>query len=517
MKRETLLKKAGSDNDIWDIIIIGGGATGLGILHEASARGYRSILFEQHDFASATSSSSTKLIHGGIRYLKDFSIPKLLESAKEQEILKTIAPHLVDTIPFIIPCRSKFEHLYFRSGLLFFDLLTKFSSRSPSRPPSKSLPNREITSLIPNLNIENLHGGIKYYDCQFDDARYALSLAISAEQKGGVPLNYCKVISFIKTDGKISGTRILDTLSATEFEVRGKVIINACGPFVDQIRKLDAPDANNLILPMQGSHLLLPIEFLGSSTAFIIPDTSRGTVLYGIPWQAAMLIGTTETKLSEAKYPCRPSESEIDYLLEETSKYLLKKPSRSDILGTFSGIRPLIKPPENKKGVVPREHAIYTSDSGLLTITGGKWTTYRVMAEDVLKKAIHLGKLPHLKTPNTPTPLAHYSTAQAKDPFLKAYGTEAEKILQLEKENPELAKKIHPELPVRYSMIQHALTHEMALTLEDILSRRTRAVLLNRKATIEASKDVAEFLAKNLGKDNTWVNKEIERFVSTHP
>lgn len=510
MNRQALLTKAKSDEIEWDIIIIGGGASGLGILHEASLRGYRCILFEKGDFASATSSGSTKLIHGGIRYLKDFSIPRLLESAQQQDSLKRMAPHLVHSLPFVIPCTSHLEHAFIKSGLLFFDLLTL----GKNKKRSSSFSNKELQASVPNLNFLKMSGAVSYEDCQFDDARYALELAISSEKNEGIPLNYCSVSSFIKTKEKISGVKVLDNLSGDSFSVRGKTVINACGPFVDDIRKMDHPEAHVIITPVQGTHITLPIEFLGGNTAFIIPNTSKGKVLYGIPWQGTMLVGTTETTLPYPQQPSVPQETEIEYLLKEVSKYLLKKPSRSDILGIFSGIRPLLKPSyeQTSKKTISREHGIFTSKSGLLTITGGKWTTYRIMAHDILKEIVHQGKLPFYPPVKHLTQL---SSTIPEDPYLRPYGNAAENILKLEEENPLLKKTIHPKLGVRFSMIHHAITNEMAMTLEDLLTRRSRCSITNRKATVEAADDVAEFAAQIMQKDLNWIEKQKKDFLNS--
>lgn len=507
MNRDKFLEAVSSESNIWDIIIIGGGATGLGILHEASLRGHKAVLFEAEDFCSGTSSKSTKLFHGGVRYLKDFSIPKLLESAREQAFLKKTAPHIVKDIPFIIPTKSFTEHLYFRAGILLFDILTSIYKKQLSF----SLNKKTINAKIPNLDTKNTFGGILYYDAQFDDARLAITIAKSSSLLGGIPLNYCKVISLNKDDNKISSVRVKDLVNDKEFNVKAKVIINACGPFVDSVCKMDNEESEDLILPMQGSHIILPLEFLGGESAFIIPNTSRGTVLYGIPWEGKCLIGTTEVALNKVSENNKANESEIKYLLEESSKYLIKKPNFSDIISSFSGIRPLLKPKKKSK-VIPREHEIIISESGLITITGGKWTTYRVMAKDLIRKIDALKLLPNKRNKLSKELFFSLKNNFINKPHLEKYGSEAQKIIELEKNNPELKIKIHPKLDITYSIIQYAVEEEMAQTIDDILSRRTRASLLNKEASLKACKDVGLFMQKLLNKDKEWLKKQILDF-----
>lgn len=511
MKREHLLSKATEAGRQWDVIVIGGGATGLGIAVEAAGRGYSTLLLESRDFGSGTSSVSTKLIHGGIRYLKDFSPKNLRESAREQKILLSIAPHLVETVPFVLPSTSTYKQLLFRAGLIFFDLLTL----AKKERRSYSLGINEIKELIPNFNTSNATAGIYYLDCQFDDARFALTLAKTAEASGGVPLNYMSVTSILKKEGKTCGVLVQDKLTNKEFEFLGKVVINACGPLVDTIREQDEGGLEPLIVPLQGTHIVLPLKFLGDKTAFIIPETSKGRVLYAIPWMGKCLVGTTETLLKAPSSKSIPLKEEVDYLLEEISIYLLKRPRHSDILSVFSGIRPLVKPHiHSSLKVIPRDHTIVTSSSGLITITGGKWTTYRVMAEDTLKVAAEVGKLNYDSTfSSSSLRLYGWEKGNSRDTRLKAYGTSAEKILEFEKSNPSSSNLLHPNLPISKSMVSFAIHEEMAVTLEDILSRRTRCLFLDAKATLEIAPMVVEYMAFEMGKDEEWREKEVEQFI----
>jgi glycerol-3-phosphate dehydrogenase len=511
MKREFLLSKATSLKSSWDVIIIGGGATGLGVALEAAGRGYQTLLLEKKDFASATSSNSTKLIHGGIRYLKDFSIKRLRESAQEQQILTTIAPHLVDTVPFVIPSNSWFQHIFHRSGLLFFDALTlKIKSHCAS-----SISSHVLKDKIPNFLATEIKGGILYQDCQFDDARLALALAQTAEKYGAVPLNYMPVTSILKKDGMVCGVTAKDQCTDIEYEFFGSVVINACGPFVDSIRKKDEKNSTPIILPMQGTHLVLPSKFIGGSTAFIIPKTSKGKVLYGIPWQNRTLIGTTEMLLEAPDEEAGPNKEEIEYLLEESSKYLVTKPGQNDILSVFSGIRPLVQPKSHQQSkTISRDHSIITSSSGLITITGGKWTTYRIMAEDVIKVAAKMRGLPYHSFTSSTVRIHGWKEDGDMDMRLQSYGSNADAIYEIEKTDPSLSHALHPELPITKSIINYAIHKEMAITLEDILVRRTRSLLLNARATIEIAPQVAEYVAFLTKKDTKWQENELKQFTS---
>jgi glycerol-3-phosphate dehydrogenase len=510
MKREFLLSKATSLKSTWDVIIIGGGATGLGIALEAAGRGYQTLLLEKKDFASGTSSNSTKLIHGGIRYLKDFSIKRLKESAQEQHVLTTIAPHLVDSIPFIIPSTSWPQHILHRSGLLLFDALTlKNKSHFAS-----SIPSHVIKDKIPNFLTSDIQGGILYQDCQFDDARLALALAQTAEKLGAVPLTYMPVTSILKKNGAVCGVTAKDQCTNTEYEFFGSAVINACGPYVDYIRKQDEKNATPIILPVQGTHLVLPSKFLGGSTAFIIPETSKGKVLYGIPWQNRTLIGTTELPLETPDDEAGPRKEEIEYLLEESSKYLATRPTRNDILSVFSGIRPLVQPQSQMQSkTIPRDHSIITSSSGLITITGGKWTTYRIMAEDVIKIAAKMNGLPYRSFTSSTIRLHGWKKERNMDIRLSGYGSNAHAISEIERSDPSLSHPLHADLPITKSMINHAIHEEMAISIEDILARRTRSLLLNARATMEIAPQVAAYIASITRKDTGWQENELKQFT----
>jgi len=510
MNRQDLLSKATQAGTLWDIIVIGGGATGLGIAVESAGRGYRTLLLEKGDFGSGTSSHSTKLIHGGIRYLKDFSPKRLIESAKEQDILNSIAPHLINTVPFVLPSSSIYKQFLFRAGLIFFDILT-WAKRERR---SYSLETKEIKKLIPNFNTANSKGGTHYLDCQFDDARYALTLAKTAEQYGAIPLNYIKVTSLLKEDTKVCGVTAHDALTKQEYKFSARVVINACGPLVDLILGQEQKNASRLIVPLQGTHIVLDKKFLGDKTAFIIPETSDGRVLYAIPWKDRALIGTTETLLNAPSDKSAPLKEEVDYLLQEVSKYLDIKPTHSDILSAFSGIRPLVKPQAHAGSKrISRDHTIITSPSGLITITGGKWTTYRVMAEDTLKVAGEIGKLVYDSSfSSISMHLFGWKKEAPKDERLKLYGTAADKILEFEKQNPSSATPLHPNIPITKSMIHFAIHEEMAMTLEDVLSRRTRCLHLDAKATLEIAPKVVGYMGVEMGKDEKWCEEELERF-----
>lgn len=511
MNRSNLIHELES-TDEWDVIIIGGGATGLGILVEAANRGYRSILFEKGDFASQTSSASTKLIHVGIRYLKDFSISHLRESAREQSILRHLAPHLVSPLSFILPCRSFFEHTYFRSGLALFDFLTSKAGKKYACSISRN----EVKKRIPNYDVSSLFSGIVYEDCQFDDARYAMSLCKTAIHEGAVALNYFEVKSFMTSASHISGVMVQDCLSGAEYVCRGKVVINAAGPFLDSVRSLETGVSSSSIQATQGIHIMLPLSFLGSDTAYIIPKTRKGKVLYAIPWKQRLLIGTTERVFVKPESNIPPLEEDISYLLEEISPYVIEKPRRSDITSVFSGLRPLIKPSVVRKSKqVSRDHQIFTSPAGLISIGGGKWTTYRVMARDVLQHAMQLKGIPFDKTYFSEVKMVDSPAEAVRDSRLREYGTCANAILLLEASKDEYAERIHPNLPITYGMIAYSMREEYAETVEDILARRTRALYIDAHASLSCVEKVAACMAREQNRSEQWTQQQIRNCSET--
>lgn len=509
MKRESMLHRLAMQSSPWDVIIIGGGATGLGAALDSVTRGFRTLLVESVDFAKGTSSRSTKLIHGGLRYLQQGNIHLVMEALHERGVLRKNAPHLVHSQSFLLPCYKYWEIPFYGFGLKAYDLLAGKLGLQKSSILSKS----EISSLCPNLSHHSLKGACEYYDGQFDDSRLAITLAATAAEFGACLLNYMEAVGFIKKNGKIVGIKIKDTLSGSTMEIPGVAFINATGPFLDTIREMDSGIPSKLISPSQGIHLVLPRSFLGSSSAILIPKTEDGRVIFLVPWHDHVILGTTDTEVSKIVLEPKPLEEEIDFLLRHAAHILTKAPKRIDVLSVFTGLRPLVKPPKSEKtSAISRDHSIFIDDSGLISIAGGKWTTYRKMGQDVIDRAILTCDFPRRNSITSTIPLKGATTVAPKNPQLKQYGRDAEKIMAMIEKDPHLGNKLHPELPYIWAELKWAIDHEMAETIEDLLSRRTRALLLNAKATRTIAKEVAEWMAKEKGKDHEWIQKQLANF-----
>ena len=494
------------------MIIIGGGATGLGAAVDSASRGYRTLLIERDDFAKGTSSRSTKLVHGGVRYLKQGNISLVNEALRERGRLRENAPHLVRHLAFVVPNYDWWEGPFYGIGLKLYDFLAGKMGLGPSRRLSKD----EVLKAIPNVNAQDLRGGVQYYDGQFDDARLALHLAMTAAEQGATILNYVSAEQFIKDeDGVITGVRCRDHESGESLEVRGRVVINATGVFVDELRAADDPESEPMVTPSQGVHIVLPRRFLNGDTAIMVPQTEDGRVLFAIPWYDKVVVGTTDTAIPSPSAEPKPLEEELDFILTHAQKYLSIDPVETDVSACFAGLRPLVSAGKNKKtSAISREHTIVTSRSGLITVTGGKWTTYRKMAEDVIDYAIGLGQLEEV--PCQTMDLKLYGWHPSDDgviSVLSVYGSDREYIEALIKSDPNLATLIHPDLPYRETEVVWAVRAEMARTIEDVLARRTRALLLNAQAAIEAAPRVAEILAKELERDQTWIDQELIHFT----
>lgn len=497
----------------WDVIIIGGGATGLGCAVDASSRGYKTLLLEKYDYSKGTSSKATKLVHGGVRYLKQGHFKLVIEALKERGYLFKNAPHLVKNLTFNIPVYSFFEKMKYYIGLYLYDFLSGHYSFGASRSLSK----KEIIHAIPGIKKNNLSGGISYQDGQFDDSRLAIELMRTCTDHGGSTLNYAEVTGFIKDEkGKITGCEFIDTVNNEKIVVNGKVFINATGVFVDNILQIDEPGKKQTVVASQGSHIIVDKKFLPGNQALMIPETSDGRVLFFIPWHNKCLIGTTDNKVESINIEPRPLEQEIDFILETANQYMDPAPQREDILSAFAGLRPLAAPTGDKKSTkeISRSHKITVSNSGLVNIIGGKWTTYRKMAEDTINIAARNGRLLHSDCRTKQ--LSLHGFAWQKDPHdpYFIYGDDADKLHENEKKNPFLKEKIHPKLPYTYAEIDWAIDHEMAMTIEDILARRTRSILLDAKATIEIAPAIAEFMAKKINEDSKWIKDQIDAFNS---
>ncbi|QOX79642.1 glycerol-3-phosphate dehydrogenase/oxidase [Trichlorobacter lovleyi] len=509
MKRAELLQQL-ADGAIWDMIVIGGGATGLGTAVEAASRGYRTLLLEQGDFAQGTSSRSTKLIHGGVRYLQQGNLSLVLEALRERGLLIRNAPHLVHNMSFVVPLYDWWEGPFYGIGLKMYDLLAGKLGLGPSCLLSKEETLRHIPTVEPN----GLRGGVIYHDGQFDDSRLAVSLALTLADLGGVALNYLPVTGIIRTDGLVSGVGALDRETGREFVIRGKVVINAAGPFIDKVRRMVDSTVRELITPSQGVHLVLDGSFLNGDSAIMVPHTDDGRVLFAVPWHGRTIVGTTDTPIPEAGPEPRPLAEEIDFLLAHASRYLTRHPQRSDLLSVFAGIRPLVRADAGSDTAsLSRDHTLLVESCGLVTIAGGKWTTYRKMGEDTVTAAAQIAGLEERPSVSAELRIHGWQEGVAVDRPLQVYGSDAAALELLLAENPAWREALHPALPYCAGEVIWGTRYEQARTVEDILARRTRALLLDARASISAAPQVAALMASELGQDQAWQETQVTAFT----
>lgn len=511
MQRSETVDLVFESDDIWDIAIIGGGATGVGVAVDAASRGHSTLLIEQSDFGKGTSSRSTKLVHGGVRYLQQGNISLVMEALKERGILRQNAPHLVHDLAFIVPNYDWWETPFYGIGMKVYDMLAGKYGFGKSRILSKS----DVLDRIPTLEQKGLRGGVLYYDGQFDDSRLLIDLARTAYRQGAALINYCKAISITHDDdGFVSGLVIRDEENGQEKSIKARCVVNATGPFTDAVLKMDSPDTPGMIAPSQGIHIVLDRSFLGGATSIMVPRTSDGRVMFAIPWHGHTLVGTTDTPISEVSLEPRPLEEEIDFIIETAQAYLDKNPTRDDILSVFVGIRPLVKASDSSNtAALSRDHTIHVSGSGLLTIAGGKWTTYRRMAEDCVNHAETIGRLTEAPCITKTLNIHGYHKHADKYGDLAVYGAEAAPIEQLIKVNPDMGERLHEALPVVTAQVIWACRFEMARTVDDFLARRTRALLLNARAAIAMAPKVAKIMANELGHDESWQQAQVAAFT----
>ncbi len=510
MNRDQSIARISDSSEEWDIIIIGGGATGLGAAVDAAARGFKPLLLEQHDFTKGTSSRSTKLVHGGVRYLKQGNISLVLEALKERGLLCANAPHLAHDLAFVIPIYNWIDTPFYGIGLKVYDRM----AGKLGLGHSKVLSVKETVERIPNVETKGLINGVVYHDAQFDDSRLGINLAQTAENNGGTLANYMKVTGLLKKDDVVCGVRAVDQETGAEYEINGKAVINATGVFVDGILTLDDPDAKPIVAPSQGIHMVLPKEFLPGETAVMVPKTKDGRVLFAVPWHDSVVVGTTDTPVKEVDLEPRPLREEIDFVFSHAQHYLERDPEPSDVLSLFAGLRPLIKTGDSSStAALSRDHSILISQSGLITIAGGKWTTYRKMAQDVIDQAETVASF-DTRPCNTQHLQIHGWTQQKpkKFPHLSFYGSDAKHIESLIEADPSLGEKIHEGLPYLEAEIVWAARKEMARSVEDALSRRTRSLLLGARASIEAAPRVAELMAAELGHDEAWQKDQVAAY-----
>ena len=498
---------------VWDFIIIGGGATGLGVAVDAASRGFKTVLLEQSDFAKATSGRSTKLVHGGVRYLQSGDIMLVREALRERGRLLHNAPHLVKKQRFIIPCYSWWEKFYYSVGLTLYDWLSGKLTVGRSRAVSKS----NVIKTVPQIIQNGLCGGVAYYDGQFDDSRLAINLMQTANEQGAIVVNYARVSALIKNNGKISGVAVNDETTGKSFELKGTCIVNATGVFVDEIIRMDDPNKSPMIRPSQGIHLLVDRSFLDGDDAILIPKTSDGRVLFAVPWRNRVVLGTTDTPVKNFDIEPRPLEEEIDFVLKTSATYLTRPPRRKDVLCAFAGLRPLAAPKQNKEEKktkeISRNHKLISSNSGLITITGGKWTTYRQMAQETVDLGIKLHRMPKKKCQTANLKIHGYKPDTKHGNRLHMYGSDADKILELQNQKPEYAEKLHHAFDFTVAEIIWAVRKEMAITVEDVLARRVRALYLDARCSIETAPKVAKIMAQELLKDEEWERKQIKDYT----
>jgi glycerol-3-phosphate dehydrogenase len=509
MKRETSLDRLRSAEDPFDILVIGGGATGLGTAVDAAARGHRVALIERFDFAKGTSSRSTKLVHGGVRYLKQGNISLVLEALRERGRLALNAPHLVHDLAFIIPNYKWWEGPFYGVGMKVYDQLAGKLGLKPSR----LLTRRETLDLIPTVEPRNLTSGVIYHDGQFDDARLAVNLAQTAYDLGAAVVNYCGCVGLVKEGGIVCGALVRDAESGEEFTVKAKAVVNATGVWVDDVRRMDTKSLPPLVAVSQGIHLVLPKSFLPGDTAIMVPKTSDGRVLFAVPWHDCVVVGTTDTPMPGAELEPRALDEERDFVMEHARLYLARDPSDSDVLSIFAGLRPLVKTGEaSNTAALSRDHTILVSPTGLITVTGGKWTTYRKMAEDVVDHAETVAGVEGSRCRTETMHIHGWIQAEARDPHLKPYGSDALRISEMMKRSPSMRERVHGAFPLQKGEIVWHARHEMARTVEDVLARRSRALILDARASIEAAPAVARLLASELGRDAAWETAQVSAY-----
>lgn len=498
-----------TEADKLDVLIIGGGATGLGLAVDAATRGYRTALVEAADFAQATSSRATKLVHGGVRYLASGQVHLVYEALRERKVMLRNAPHLVHALPFITPAYNWFELPYYGAGLMAYDVLSGQSSLGRTRILSAA----ETRQRIPGICARDLKGGVLYFDGQFDDARLALALARTAEDHGASVLNYVRCTGFHKQDGKMAGVQLQDVETGRLLEVHARSVINATGIFVDDLRTADDSSASNMLSVSRGTHIVVPSEVLGSQNAIMVPKTKDSRIIFAIPWLGRVVIGTTDLPAAKSAMEPGHERSEIDFLIDTINPYLARKVTYDDILSVFSGLRPLVSKGHVKSSKLSREHVIEVSSSGLITVAGGKWTTYRRMAEDTLATAIRSGMLPARPCVTRTVRLHGAPKEPVKEAALLRYGTDATEIVALWESDSEMRRLLDPALPFTHAEVVYAARRERARTVEDVLSRRTRALLLDAKAAERSAHSVAELLARELGHSPEWIEQQTRSFV----
>lgn len=510
MNREENLSQLKDETKTWDIAIIGGGSSGLGVALDAISRGMSVLLLEKADFAKGTSSRSTKLVHGGVRYLAQGDVMLVLEALKERGRLLKNAAHLAHDQPFIIPIYTWFDRVQYTVGLKIYDWMAGRLRIGKSKWISK----KDTIARLPAIKQKGLMGGVVYHDGQFDDARLAVAIAQTADEAGACILNYTKVTGLLKNAaGKITGLDVLDEIGDNKYSLNAKMVVNATGVFADKILQMDNPSAPKMIQPSQGIHLVMDLDFLGGEDALMIPKTRDGRVLFAVPWYGKLVVGTTDTLREKAKLEPEALQEEIDFVLETAAGYLSKEPTRADVKAVYAGLRPLARPKEGstKTKEISRSHKVILSESGLVTLTGGKWTTFRKMGEDTVDYFEQVtGEKPQEST--SAEMKIRGNTTVPEPGHWGIYGSDAKAIQALAENHPAWQEKIHPEFPNILAEVIWAIRNEMAVKVDDVLSRRIRMLILDAQAAIDSAPKVAAILAQEMGKDQHWIDEELAVF-----
>jgi glycerol-3-phosphate dehydrogenase len=511
MTREEQIAYISSQADRpFDFIIIGGGASGLGVALDAVSRNYSVCLLEQHDFAKATSSRSTKLVHGGVRYLAQGDLGLVLEALKERGIMLRNAPHLVRNQSFIIPIYTWTDRLKYTAGLKLYDMM----SGNLSFGKSSFITRDETLMRLPTIHGKDLIGGVVYQDGQFDDARLALNLAYTCIDRGAIILNYAKVLALQKNkEGHITGVAFEDVETQKNYTIQGKCVINATGIFTDDIIRMDKAGASRSIVPSQGVHLVLQQAFLPGQDALMIPETPDGRVLFAVPWYDKLVVGTTDTPKKVAELEPKALDSEVDFILQTAGQYLTRRPRRKDVLAVFAGLRPLAAPNDQTGSTkeISRSHKVIISPSKLITIAGGKWTTYRKMGEDTVSKAIEVSGLPPRKSRSTSIKMKWYSKNEHMD-YWGVYGSAIDDLKILAAQQEDWGHALHPDYPYIKAQVIWAVRQEMCRSIEDFLSRRIRLLLQDAQAAIQCAPEVARLMAVEMNHNEHWIQEQLDAF-----
>ncbi len=509
-KRENQVKAIADAEQEWDFIVVGGGASGLGTALDAGSRGFKTLLLEQSDFAKGTSSRSTKLVHGGVRYLAQGNISLVKEALYERGLLLKNAAHLVKNETFIVPTYTRWRNFVLTAGLKLYDVLAGKLSFGKSERIAKE----EVEKLLPGVCMKKVNGGVLYRDGQFDDARLAINLAQTCLEQGVTVLNYFQVTGLLKTGDKICGVIARDVEKGRFYNIKGKVVINATGVFVDDLLKMDEPNKRPLVKPSQGIHLVVDKSFFPGDDALMIPETDDGRVLFVLPWHGKVLIGTTDTPLNEHSLEPVALEEEVGFVMRTANKYLNKQLTRKDVRSVYAGLRPLAAPAAGSLSTkeISRSHKLIVSKSGLVTITGGKWTTYRKMAEDTVDKAIEVAGLAPVRCITKNISIHGNRTGMDFNDHLYVYGADHEAVLNLMKKTPALSQKLHPRLDYTQAEVIWAVRNEMARTVDDVLARRLRALILDARAAMEMAPAAAALMAKELNRDEAWEQLQVTDF-----